>query len=199
METINIALFNSINAGSGLGDIPLFLATLLAEYLIWLVPLLLIFIWFRDRTDSGRSRLFLAFFSAMLALGINQLVGLFYQHPRPFMAGLGHTYLSHGADSSFPSDHVTVFCAVGLALCLDRTTRCFGAILGLAALPVAWARIYLGVHFPLDMVGAFGTAFLSVVVTRLSASPLEKLLCRPILYLYKRSSPRLSPAKNRSR
>jgi undecaprenyl-diphosphatase len=35
-------------------------------------------------------------------------------------------------------------------------------VLALLGLPVAWARIYLGVHFPLDMAGA-------ALVTALSA------------------------------
>ena len=36
-----------------------------------------------------------------------------------------------------------------------------GLALALLGLPVAWARIYLGVHFPLDMVGAALIAGLS--------------------------------------
>ncbi|WP_298438928.1 undecaprenyl-diphosphatase [Geobacter sp.] len=184
MESTNISLFHVLNAGAGLAGFWLALPVFLAEYLIGIVPALLILLWFRDRSETGRTRLLRTFFSAMLALGVNQLIGLFYQHPRPFVAGLGHTYLPHAADSSFPSDHVTVLCAVGLALFLDRTTRRAGAVLMLAALPVAWARIYLGVHFPFDMVGALGTAALSVVVIRLAAHPVDMLASHPLLRLY---------------
>jgi undecaprenyl-diphosphatase len=31
--------------------------------------------------------------------------------------------------------------------------------------PIAWSRIYLGVHFPLDMLGAIAVASLSAVLT----------------------------------
>lgn len=194
MESINISLFHFMNASSGLAGFGLDLPVLLAEYLIGIVPGLLIFLWYHNRSEPARAQLLSAFFSAMLALGVNQLIGVFYQHPRPFMVGFGHTYLLHATDSSFPSDHVTVFCAVGLALCLDRTTRLAGAVLMLAALPVAWARIYLGVHFPFDMIGAAGTAAVSVVFIRLAAHPLNTLMIRPLLRLYARLAPDRSPA-----
>ena len=195
MESINIDLFHFMNAGSGLAGFGLALPVMLAEYLIWIVPGLLVFLWFRNRSEPARGRLLSAFFSAMFALGVNQLIGLFYQHPRPFMAGLGHTYLQHATDSSFPSDHVTVFCSVGLALCLDRTTRRTGAVLMLVALPVAWARVYLGVHFPFDMIGAAGTASISVALMSIVAHQLNMLAIRPLLRLYAR----LAPERNLAR
>jgi membrane-associated phospholipid phosphatase len=48
-------------------------------------------------------------------LAINQAIGLVWQHPRPFMAGIGHAWISHATDSSFPSDHTTVSFGVALA------------------------------------------------------------------------------------
>ncbi|WP_052263427.1 undecaprenyl-diphosphatase [Geobacter pickeringii] len=184
MESINVHLFHALNAGAGLAGLPLALATFLAEYLIGIVPLLLVLLWFRNRSETERTRLLHAFFSALLAVGINQVIGLFYQHPRPFTAGLGHTYLHHAADSSFPSDHVTVIGAVGLALLLNRTTRRAGGLLALVALPVAWARVYLGVHFPFDMIGALGTATVAVVLIRLAAHPVDAVGSRPLLKFY---------------
>jgi undecaprenyl-diphosphatase len=189
MESLNITFFKALNAGGGLSGLRLFIPLFLADYLIWLVPLVLLLLWFFDRTDGGRTRLLLAFAAAMLALGINQLIGLVYFHPRPFMAGIGYTFLRHAADSSFPSDHATVFSAVGLFLVLDRPTRRAGLLLLVASLPVAWARVYLGVHFPFDMIGAFGTAALSVAAVRFGARPMEERVCRPLLRLYGRVTP----------
>jgi membrane-associated phospholipid phosphatase len=56
---------------------------------------------------------------AMLGVGMNQVIGLAWQHPRPFMIGIGHTWIPHAADSSFPSDHMTVLAGVGLPLLLE--------------------------------------------------------------------------------
>jgi undecaprenyl-diphosphatase len=186
MESINIALFNYLNAGAALAGPCLNLSIALAEYLILVVPALLVFLWFLKHSEQVRVGLLNSFYGAMLALGINQLIGLIYQHPRPFQAGLGHAYLRHAADSSFPSDHVTVLCAVGLSLLLERTTRREGVCLMLAALAVAWARVYLGVHFPLDMAGAMGTATLSVALIRIVAHSIDTLVNRPLLRFYAR-------------
>lgn len=70
------------------------------------------------------------------------------------MIGLGHTLIPHAADSSFPSDHLTLLWAVAFSFLMHSSSRVAGLALALLGLPVAWARIYLGVHFPLDMVGA---------------------------------------------
>lgn len=77
------------------------------------------------------------------------------------MIGLGHTLIPHAADSSFPSDHLTLLWAVAFSFLMHRSPRLAGMALALLGLPVAWARIYLGVHFPLDMVGAALVAGLS--------------------------------------
>jgi membrane-associated phospholipid phosphatase len=83
-------------------------------------------------------------------------------HPRPFMIGLGHTLIPHVADSSFPSDHLTLWWAVTFSLAMQRGPRMAGLILAPLGIPIAWARIYLGVHFPFDMFGAVIVAWLSV-------------------------------------
>ena len=84
--------------------------------------------------------------------------------PRPFMVGLGHPFLAHVADASFPSDHLTLWWSVAFSLLLHKRTRWAGGLLAVAGLPVAWARIYLGVHFPLDMLGAIVVAVASAGV-----------------------------------
>jgi undecaprenyl-diphosphatase len=92
--------------------------------------------------------------AGLTGLLINQLIGLAWTHPRPFVMGLGHTLISHVADSSFPSDHLTLWWSVAFSFMFNEGTRHFGILAGLIGIPMAWARIYLGAHFPLDMLGA---------------------------------------------
>ncbi|MEX8493621.1 phosphatase PAP2 family protein [Sphaerotilus sp.] len=61
----------------------------------------------------------------------------------------------HAPDASFPSDHGTVFSAVSLCLLLAGEWV-WGLAVLMVGMGVAWARVYLGVHFPLDMLGAVG-------------------------------------------
>lgn len=131
-------------------------------------------LWGSPRT---RATLMAAALVGIVALGFNWLISLFWFHPRPFMMHVGHTYLVHAPDSSFPSDHVTLMTAVGLVLVIRIETRIAGAIVLALAVLTAWARVYLGVHFPLDMAGAAAVATLALFAWR----PLQHLSDRHLL------------------
>lgn len=153
MNELNEALFLLINAPAHPNAILLAAAKFFAEYAIWLIPAVLAVGWLRG-TERTRRIMLAAAASGLIGLLLNQGIALLWQHPRPFMIGLGHTYLAHAADSSFPSDHLTLLWAVSFNLLLHRQPRMAGMALSLLGLPMAWARIYLGVHFPFDMLGA---------------------------------------------
>lgn len=67
------------------------------------------------------------------------------------MAGIGNTLVVHVTDNGFPSDHSTLMFALGTGLILTGAARTAGLSVCLVGLGVAWARIYLGVHFPIDV------------------------------------------------
>ena len=153
MENLNHALFLWLNAPEHPSTLLLAVATIFAEYAIWTLPAILGLGWLRG-SEHTRKVLLEATASGLAGLLINQIIGLVSQHPRPFMIGMGHTLIPHAADSSFPSDHLTLLWAVAFSFLMHSSSRVAGLVLALLGLPVAWARIYLGVHFPLDMVGA---------------------------------------------
>lgn len=162
IEVLNRVAFLKINAGPGTTAWTIDGAILIASALIYVTPALLAAMWLWGKR-AQRNLAIKACLVAMIGLGLNQVIGLLWPHPRPFMIGLGHTWLPHVPDSSFPSDHVTVFSGIGLTLLLGDQILLglFTLIIGLC---VAWARVFLGVHFPMDMLGAFGVACLSYVV-----------------------------------
>lgn len=160
MHDLNYALFLWLNAPEHPSKLLLAIATFFAEYAIWTLPAVIGFGWLRGN-EHIRKVLLEATTAGLAGLLINQLISLVWQHPRPFMIGLGHTLIPHVADSSFPSDHLTLLWAVAFSFLLHRSPRMVGLALTLLGMPVAWARIYLGVHFPLDMLGAALVAMLS--------------------------------------
>lgn len=163
MNDFNYSLFLLINASAHPNIALVWAAKLLADYTIWLIPLFLAIAWLRG-TEQARKIMLEATASGVAGLLVNQAIGLVWQHPRPFMIGMGHTFLPHVADSSFPSDHLTLLWAVAFSFLLHPRSRAAGVVLALLGLPIAWARIYLGVHFPLDMAGAAAVAALSAWV-----------------------------------
>jgi undecaprenyl-diphosphatase len=54
-------------------------------------------------------------------------------------------------DGSFPSGHATASfaCAATLAFCAPRAAPAFFVL----AAAIAWSRVYVGVHYPLDVLG----------------------------------------------
>ena len=160
MKNINHALFLLLNAPEHPHALLLTVATFFADYAIWLVPLAIGFSWLRG-SEHTRKVLLEATAAGLAGLLINQLIGLVWQTPRPFAIGIGNTLIPHAPDSSFPSDHLTLLWVVAFSLLMHRRPRFAGLTLALLGLPVAWARIYLGVHFPFDMLGAASVALLS--------------------------------------
>lgn len=145
METLNHTLFLWLNAPAQPPAGMVWLATFFAEYAIWLVPATLVAAWLWGEPPTRRHAL-QAGVTAVAALLVSAGFGLAWDHPRPFVIGLGHTLIEHAPDSSFPSDHLTLLWSVAFSLLLHPRLRRAGAVLALLGVPMAWARIYVGVH-----------------------------------------------------
>jgi undecaprenyl-diphosphatase len=191
MESFNQSVFLYLNAPADAGALVLAVARFLADDLIWLVPAGLLFGWMFG-SDGVRRAMLQATAAGVVALVCAQVIGLVWSHPRPFMIGLGHTYLAHVPDASFPSDHLTLWWAVSFSLLACRWVRAAALAMSLFGLAIAWSRIYLGVHFPLDMIGAVGVALLSALAVTFhrdryiaplftAASALHRVLFAPLI------------------
>lgn len=165
MENLNHSLFLWLNAAEHPPALALALALFCAKYLILALPLLLTLGWLRGH-QATRQAMLAAAVAAGLGLAVSGLIGQWWPQPRPFVQGLGHALLAHAATASFPSNHLTLWWSVALTLVLHPVTRSLGAGLALWGLPMAWARIYVGVHFPLDMLGAALLALAMALLVR---------------------------------
>jgi membrane-associated phospholipid phosphatase len=101
-----------------------------------------------------------------LALAASEVIAAITAHPRPFMVGLSPMYVPHDVEGSFPSAHTSLMLAVAATLLRVQGTRAGGASLAGLALLTGWARVYLGLHFPMDIAG-------SVAVAALTSAPLR--------------------------
>ncbi|TPQ17031.1 phosphatase PAP2 family protein [Streptomyces sporangiiformans] len=123
---------------------------------------------------------------APLAAGIAVLVNVpirgFVERPRPFFDHQGLDVLIQGkTDYSFVSDHATLMMAMGVGLFVAN--RKFGLVgIGLALFG-GFCRVYMGVHYPTDVIGGFalGTA------VALLLSPLAMALLTPVTRAVERS------------
>lgn len=137
----------------------------------------------REEAVAGFTGLLWAPLAAGIALLLNVPIRDFVGRPRPFVDHKGIDVLVHGKnDFSFVSDHSAL--AMALAVGIFMVNRKFGLVGIALAVCAGLTRVYMGVHYPTDVVGglALGTAvalllapvamwLLTPVVRSLAASP----------------------------
>ena len=159
-HSLNQQIFLTINNFAGKSHQLDLIMSMAAEYLPYIFIALLFYLWFRDRKNEA----LYAGYATTLGVLINQIIGLFYFHPRPFMDHLGTTLLSHKIENSFPSDHTTFTLSIALMLITFKTTRVIGVVTTFLALWCGIARVYAGVHYPFDILGSVVVSILAVIV-----------------------------------
>lgn len=155
---LNLHLFEWFNASNHAHEMTIRFAIFIANDLFYIMLLFFGFYWLRGNF-AIKKQIVKAFIFTTVALLISQIISHSFYHPRPFVMEVGRTLIYHSPNGSFPSDHMLIFSTIAFSYFFSEK-RSLGIILILLAWLVAWSRVYLGVHFPLDMLGAFSLAFI---------------------------------------
>jgi undecaprenyl-diphosphatase len=150
MNALNLALFQWLSAGSQPTPWVLSAATALALWGSWLsAGIVALALW---RHPADRAWLFVVAATAGLTSLLAHGIATTLNAPRPFVLGLAPAYIEHAGRGSLPSTHAAVMFMVAVAFMLRPTLRRLGLPLLAVAAATGWARVYVGVHFPLDIV-----------------------------------------------
>lgn len=219
--------FKDINGMAGHQPLLDPLMILSANDLIFLLPLILLCLWFalarwsplatnvKSNTTSffeyerglGQRMALLGCGAVAIALAFNITLGHLFFEPRPFVAHPHsvHLLVAHPADASFPSDHEAVAGAVASTLLLCCLLMLFSylshrhyqqsmplptlgqvrvvlfvGILTLVAVgamaTIGVARVYVGVHYPGDILGGIACGFLAALLITALRPVLEPIL-----------------------
>lgn len=146
---------------------------LYAQYGVLLFAAVLALGWWTARTNPNPRAMAAALWApvaALVALGLNQPLGRLVHEARPYTA-FPHALVlvAHSPDFSFPSDHAVMAGAVAAGVLL--THRRLGLITLAAAVVLAFARVYVGAHFPLDVIAGLLLGAAVTVATFLAARP----------------------------
>jgi undecaprenyl-diphosphatase len=163
MEELNIATFLFINQYAGKNNLVDTALISFAEVTPYICILLIIYLWFSDCIERKKSS-FNSGLSVLFGMLMSYMISLFYYHSRPFVDGLGVQLVEHAPDSSFPSDHTTFIFSISVMLLFNKSTRTIGIILFFISIISGVSRVFVGVHFPLDILSAIFVAIISSVV-----------------------------------
>lgn len=160
---LDIDLFQIINNFAGQYKFLDLIGIFFAKYLAYILILAALVIIFYEK--NWRKRLYdfsLITISLLLSRGlITQTIRFFYHRPRPYITSSEIlTLIDRTGEASFPSGHATFFFALAVAIYFVRPKWFYYFLSG--AIVMGIARIFVGVHYPIDILGGAAIGVLSV-------------------------------------
>ena len=147
----------------------------------YLIPvclcLTLICIWFIGHSKTTRYRYQLGVFSSLAAMaissGISQLISALIERPRPFVTHDLVVLFYRPTDFSFPSNSVAA--CFGIAAAVFTFNKKLGLALFVLVGVLAFSRVYVGVHYPSDVVMGAIIGILSIIPVYLLRKLMEPM------------------------
>jgi undecaprenyl-diphosphatase len=117
------------------------------DYFLYLFVAAAALLWFRKPL---RRYVYVGLVGAAIGYGvIAKLVKYLIDKPRPFEVLQVHKLIAEPASAAFPSGHATIYFAIAFAF---WRTKYFWPLIVLAVLG-SLGRVFVGVHYPLDILG----------------------------------------------
>lgn len=160
-----------------LGSAGTVLMVLLTNYgreVVWGLVVVVLFLVGNRHTKLLAVELALLFVAGIVVGDVAKAV---YYRPRPYLEDPAAIILRVAGDleSAYPSGHALIV-SIGAAFCVARFRhKTVAAVLAFEAALVCYSRVYVGLHYPLDVVGG---VFLGVAIALIGSLAIEKYLWR---------------------
>jgi undecaprenyl-diphosphatase len=154
MNDYLLLLINGFAGKSHLLDIVMIF---FAKYLVYLVFMTAVgcLAYWAYRRQWRTAGYFLA--TLVVSFVLLKLASLLNVDHRPFMDHTLTQLVTHAPGKSFPSDHTTVTTAIAAGLLFVTPFKKLGLAVLAAAVVIGFARIFVGIHYPADIVGGLAT------------------------------------------
>jgi undecaprenyl-diphosphatase len=159
---MNYEIFQAINHNAGHQPLLDGLMVFFTQFAFPFFALVLLLMWFLGK-EKEKYTVVNAVITAVIGLVINFILGHIFYENRPFVTHHVNLLVQHVKDSSFPSDHATGTFSIALAI-LWRKHRKIGIGMLLFALCTGISRVYVGNHYPFDVLASI---IVSLVVSGL--------------------------------
>ncbi len=167
---LDLKVFQLIHGLSGISGIVDFLGVFLAEYLPYLMGVaLLFFVFKREGTKNKLMAFFSLIFTAIVSYSVlTALIDFFFPRERPSVF-LGITPLVAANGPSFPSAYAAFFFAASFFL--FSMSKRWGIWFLVLSTIMSIARIFVGIHYPSDIVGGVVVGLVTFLVYKFLFHP----------------------------
>ena len=175
---LNTQIFLLINASEQASKSFISFAIFCAKYLVYVPVIVMSICWFTYPTY--RQLMLKMVIGLCIALLITFIIRHLFYSPRPFTIDVGTNYLFHDKTSSLPSQHAVFVWTLFFTAFFNKAqrTKIILYVLLIVALLVSWGRIYLGVHWPLDIFIGFIVSIISSLIVKKCWMSISKLINR---------------------
>lgn len=181
---MNYDLLKAINGLAGSVDWVDSVMKFASNYAVPVFAVVLLLMWFFGKEYTKTTVVYSAI-SGVVGIIINVIISKIYFEPRPFVTHDDiNVLVEHASDASFPSDHTTG--ALALAFAIALRNKKLGFIMMIFALLTGFSRIYIGNHYPGDVLAGIvvgiATAF---IINKLPfiVNPIVKLIIKIYNYI----------------
>jgi undecaprenyl-diphosphatase len=144
---MDLRLFWAINSLSKHTESINRIMILISNRMRYVYSLILLILWFKNRSITVN-----VLIAAVASMLIASIIRLFSFRPRPFVYRRVGILIPSKRNSSFPSKHTLLAFAVSTTICLYH--RMLGGIFTCLSLLTGISRIWVGHHYPSDILGS---------------------------------------------
>ena len=148
-----------------------------STYLIYLTFLFILFLGFKGGTKAKKAFL-LILLGIPIAVLLIKVIHLFLYEPRPFVNFHFLPVVAEAADASFPSRHATIASVIAFSYTYFKSK--WSTLFLLIMAWIGLSRIYVGVHYPLDIIGGFLVGVISLTLSLQIKRVLTRFLIKPL-------------------
>lgn len=191
---LNITLFRAVNdLGKQYTSLnPAF--KFISEYTVYILAFSILIYWFIKK-NNNRIMVISSCVSFVIAETIGKILGKFHSNLQPFaVLSDVNKLIERSIDNSFPSDHTILFFSFCISFWLFRKNH--GFLWVVLAFFVGLSRIWVGVHYPLDVIVGAIIAIISALSSYLIVPKLD--IVKQFLQIYEKYEGYILPTKDNS-
>ena len=157
---MNMELFRLINNlanKNGVIDGIMIFFSNYVPYIFMAVTVIVFILGIKQKKCEYREIAFSTIFITIINMIINLIIRSIFHVDRPFIHSKVNLLVPHDAASSFPSNHATG--TMSIALGLEKYNKTLEVIMTILSIIVGFSRVYVGDHYPADVILAYVIVF----------------------------------------